>query len=165
MRSRRAGTPAGRRRCGPARPARGQRERVGVPLVGEEARRQPGEDRVALALEAARHVEPADLRRRAAPDLRARRRRQQLRAEADAEHRHAQLQRVAQQLDLRAHPRQPVGVADVHAAAEDRDRVEVRRRGRERLPGAGHPLGQLVAAGLAALREQAARSTAGMPDT
>ena len=37
-------------------------------------------------------------------------------------------------------------------------------RGRERLAGAGDPLGQLVAAGLAALREQAARSTAGMPD-
>jgi len=160
--------PEGLRAGGAAREhdrARRQRERVGVPLVGEEARREPAEQRVELALGRARDVEPADLGRRAAPHLRAGGGREQLGAEADAEHRHALLEHVAEQLDLRPQPRQPLHVAHVHAAAEDRDGVELGRRGGHRLARSGDPLDQLVAVRIAALGEQPARSATGMPDT
>ena len=85
----RARRPAGRRGCGRARPRRGQRERLRVPLVGGEALRQGAEQRIARARRGALDVEPADLRALGAPDLRARGRREQLRAETDAEHRRA----------------------------------------------------------------------------
>ena len=159
--------PEGLRAGGAAREldrAGGQRERVGVPLVGEEARGQPAQERVGGALGRAGDVEPADLRRRAAPDLGARGGGEQLGAEADPERGHAGLERVAQQLHLGAHPREPVRVAHVHAAAEDRDGVERAERVGHRLAGARHPLDELVAVGVAALREQTAGAAAGMPD-
>jgi len=140
----------------------GQLERVGVPLVGVEAERQAVEHRIAGG--AARHLEPADLRRLAAVHLGARRRGQQLGAEADAEQRDVRLQRVAQQLDLGAQPRQPAGVADVHPAAEHHDGAERRQRAGHRLPAGRDPFRQLVPARRGALGKQAAAARAGVQD-
>ena len=164
--SRRAGTPAGRRRCAPARPrpraARTRRSATRRRGSAPAAPPSSGSRAPSARATSNQPISGDGLRADSAPAGD----RQQLRAEADAEHRHARLQRVAQQLDLRAHPRQPVGVADVHAAAEDHERVELRRAGPGiGSPAPGDPLDQLVAAGVAALGEQAARATAGMPDT
>jgi len=130
-----------------------------VPFVGQEALGQRVEHRVARR---PRDVEPADLRGARAPHLRAGRRRQQLGAQADAERRQPGLHRVAQQLDLAAEPRQAVGVADVHATAEDDQGAEVVQRRRHVLPATWVPLDQLVPCGRGAAGQEAAAAAARM---
>ena len=164
-RARRAGRPASRRRCARARPRRraARTRRSATRRRGSAPAGAPSSGSSAPSSVRATSNQPISgdgLRRISAPAA----------AASSCAPRQTPstgtrvLQRVAQQLDLRAHPRQPVRVAHVHAAAEDRDGVELGQRRGHRLAGARDPLHELVAVRLAALREQAAGAAAGMPN-
>ena len=77
--------------------------------------------------------------------MRARAAREQLPAEADAEKRLASLECVGHEIVLACEPRVPPLLVHVHGAAEDDERVEVRRRFRRR-PLRDVPLQKLVVA-------------------
>src|SRR5439155_23778578 len=81
---------------------------------------------------------------------------------ADAEHRRTRGERVAQQLDLAAQPRQALRVAHVHAAAEHHERV---RAGRLGLAGRRRPLDQLRARRRGPLAQDAGVAAAGVEDS
>ena len=103
---------------GEGRRARRRQALVAVPLVCLEAGREMREERVALAGRREPHVAPADLRLARPPRLSPGGAREQLRAEADAEHRHPGGEQLRQERDLVRDPGMRVGLIDVHRAAE-----------------------------------------------
>ena len=132
----------------------GQVEDVAVPVQDGRARGQGAEDRV-VGVEDLDRGE-ADLRPLPRPHLGPERSRQQLRAEADAEHRHLAAHRLGQPLALGRQLRVALDFVDVHRPAHhDRagdlvvvgqrlagqrfDRVHVERRRRHRGSGAASP--------------------------
>ena len=86
--------------------------------------------------------DPADLRLRGAPRRGARRLRQQLRAEAHPQERHAFAEQPAQHLLLPAHPRIGALLIHVHGAPEHHRGAEPVELGRAAVRGS--PLHQLV---------------------
>jgi hypothetical protein len=108
----------------------GKGELVAVPLEGLEARSEGAEQRVVFALRRHLHPVPADLRPGRAPRLGARRRGQELTAEAETEQRHLARQQLPQQRLLLGDPAVPLAFVGVHRPAEDEDRVVAGRVGR-----------------------------------
>jgi hypothetical protein len=139
-------------------------ERVGVPLVGGEAARQRADHVVGRRSRAQVDLAPADLRRAGAVHRGAGGARQQLGAQADAEHRLPAAQRLRQQLDLGAQVGVPAGLVDVHPSAEHDERVVGLRRLGRGLLGGGDPLVEPVAAGFGASRQDAGVAAAGVQD-
>ena len=111
---------------------------VVVPLVDVELARRAGQQRVVLRRASSNSIRtqpisPAGMRSALAPE----RLGDQLRAEADAEHRQPARVRVRDQLALALERRVAVGAVRVDDAAEHHQPVEVARRGlglRERVP-------------------------------
>ena len=95
----------------------GQVEDVAVPVQDFGARGESAEQRVGGVADLDRGE--ADLRRLPRPHLRPERPRQQLGAEADAEHRHPALHRLGQPLALGGQRREALDLVDVHRPAHD----------------------------------------------
>ena len=101
-----------------------KRERVAVPLKGEELAREAGEDRVGGRSLGEEHGQEPDLRRRAGNDLGAEARGEELNAEAGAEEGQAGADRLARSESSRPKPGKLLLVVDAHRAAHRNDRVE-----------------------------------------
>jgi hypothetical protein len=105
-------------------------ERIAVRVPDLELARQRAEQRIVPGPVKKLNAREAELRLRRGSDVRARRLRQQLPAEADAERRHALLQESAHELVLAPKPRMLVLLVDVHGASEDEDGVVIAQRPR-----------------------------------
>ncbi len=117
-------------RAGERRGGHGEVEHLAVP-VKDLRRGGQGADHRVVGIE---HIDgaPPDLRRRRRPDVRAERARQELRAEAYAEHRHLPVERLGDPADLGRQSGEPVGVVDAHRPAHEHRAGHLAGRGQRR---------------------------------
>ena len=103
--------------------ARREIVRVVMPLEGVEVLGQRGRHWIGGSSLRRFDREPADLRLQRPEDARPGGPGEQLRAEADAEHRGAALEQTAKKFELRSQPAVPIFLVGMHGAAQDDDRV------------------------------------------